>query len=268
MSAAAQELTLIERLVRRDQLIVSIALALIVLLSWIYLVRAAKAMQAASGEAAMHAAMGMGSTESWSASGAWMLFFMWTVMMTGMMLPSAAPVILIVVGAYRRRGGHYAAVSTAAFTSGYVAAWTGFSAVAALTQAALHAAALMSPNMASQSVMLAGGIFVLAGIYQWVPLKNACLSHCRSPLYFISREWREGIQGAFMMGLRHGLFCIGCCWALMVLLFAAGVMNLLWVAGIALFVLLEKLLPGGPLVGRVAGVLLASWGLYLLVRGS
>ncbi|HEY7305519.1 MAG TPA: DUF2182 domain-containing protein [Bryobacteraceae bacterium] len=267
MPAAAQDLTVIERLVRRDRLVVSVALALIILLSWIYLVRAAQAMQAASGEAAMHAAMGMTSSASWSLAGTWTLFLMWTIMMAGMMLPSASPVILIVVGAYRRRGGRHAGASTAAFMGGYVVAWTGFSAVAAMAQAMLHAAALMSPAMASQSAVLAGGIFLLAGVYQWIPFKNACLSHCRSPLHFLAQEWREGIRGAFSMGLRHGLFCVGCCWALMALLFAAGVMNLLWVAAIAIFVLVEKVLPWGPLVGRVTGGLLFAWGAYLLAMG-
>jgi predicted metal-binding membrane protein len=192
---------------------------------------------------------------------------MWTVMMAGMMLPSAAPIILMVVGVYRRRGGEQAPVSIAAFTGGYLAAWTSFSAIAALAQGGLHAWALMSPAMTSRSVLLAGAIFVVAGIYQWAPFKHACLSHCRSPLHFLSEEWRPGTAGAFVMGFRHGLFCVGCCWALMILLFAAGVMNLLWVAAIAVFVLLEKLVPRGPVVGRVTGALLTGWGVYLVVLG-
>jgi predicted metal-binding membrane protein len=193
---------------------------------------------------------------------------MWSVMMVGMMLPSAAPVILLVVGAYRRRGGRGAQLCTIAFTVGYLAAWTGFSAAAALAQTALHAAALLSGAMASKSAVLAGGIFVVAGAYQWAPWKYACLSHCRSPLHFLSQEWREGALGAFRMGLRHGVFCVGCCWALMVILFAAGVMNLLWVAAIAAFVLVEKLLPGGPLVGRATGALLIAWGTYLMAAAA
>jgi predicted metal-binding membrane protein len=122
--------------------------------------------------------------------------------------------------------------------------------------------------MAAQSAALAGGIFLLAGLYQWTPLKNACLSHCQSPLAFLTKEWREGAWGAFVMGLRHGLFCVGCCWALMALLFAAGVMNLLWVAAIAIFVLAEKLLPRGLLLGRASGALLVAWGVFLIVRGN
>ena len=264
MQTAAQDLTGVERIVRQDRLVAAAALALLTLLSWGYLVRMAQGMQAASAEAEMHAAMGMTDLTSWSLTDGVTLFFMWAVMMAGMMLPSAAPVILMVVGTYRRRGGQQARMCTAAFTGGYLAAWTGFSAFAALAQMGLHAAALMAPNMASKSTTLAGGIFLTAGIYQWVPFKNACLSHCRSPLHFLSEQWREGTTGAFLMGWRHGMFCVGCCWALMILLFAAGVMNLLWVAAIAAFVLVEKLLPWSLLVGRVAGALLISWGAYLL----
>jgi len=268
MSTAVQDLTSIERLVRRDRLIASLALGLITLLAWVYLVRMAASMRAASNEAEIHAAMGMTNMVAWSWQDSIALFVMWAVMMVGMMLPSAAPIILMVVAVYRRRGGQQARISTAAFASGYLVAWTGFSAAAALAQTALHSAALLSSAMASKSSVFAGGIFLVAGVYQWLPLKNACLSHCRSPLHFLSREWREGTRGAFGMGLRHGLFCVGCCWALMTLLFAAGVMNLIWVAAIAAFVLVEKLLPPGVLVGRITGALLAIWGAYLLARNA
>lgn len=262
------ELSGVERLVRRDRLVAAIALALVTLLSWVYLLRMAKGMHAAAIEAEMHAAMGMADMAAWSGADVFALFLMWTVMMAGMMLPSAAPIILLVLSTYRRRGGRQARTSTAAFAGGYLVAWMGFSAVAALAQAALHAAALLSSTMASQSVALAGGIFLLAGAYQWMPVKNACLRHCRSPLHFLAQEWREGAAGGFVMGLRHGLFCVGCCWALMTLLFAAGVMNLLWVAAIAAFVLIEKLLAKGLLVGRVGGGLLISWGAYLLALSA
>jgi predicted metal-binding membrane protein len=265
---ATEDLTGIERLVRQDRLVVALALGLITALSWVYLVRMAQAMQSAASAAEMHAAMGMADMTRWTLSDNIALFLMWAVMMAGMMLPSAAPFLLLVVATYRRRGGRQARKSTAAFTAGYLAAWTGFSAVAALAQGALHAAALMSSAMVSQSATLAGGIFVVAGIYQWAPWKNACLSNCRSPLSFLTTEWREGTAGAFVMGLRHGLFCVGCCWALMLLLFAAGVMNLLWVAAIAVFVLGEKLLPRALLIGRVTGALLVCWGAYLLIRGA
>jgi predicted metal-binding membrane protein len=257
----------LERLVRRDRILAGTALAAITLLSWVYLIRMTAGMHAAGVEADMHAAMGMPEMAAWGPAQVIALFLMWTVMMAGMMLPSAAPIILLVTGTYRRRGGSDARVAAVAFTAGYLAAWTGFSAVAALLQAALHAAALMSSTMVSQSTVLSGAIFVAAGLYQWTPFKHACLAHCRSPWHFLAREWREGAAGGFLMGLRHGLFCVGCCWALMALLFAAGVMNLLWVAAIAVFVLVEKLLPRALAVGRVAGALLLMWGAYLLVRG-
>ncbi|HJR17396.1 MAG TPA: DUF2182 domain-containing protein, partial [Gemmatimonadales bacterium] len=115
--------------------------------------------------------------------------------------------------------------------------------------------------------LLSGGILLIAGVYQWLPIKGACLSHCRSPLGFISTEWREGVSGALLMGFRHGSYCVGCCWALMTLLFVVGVMNLLWVGVIAAFVLAEKLAPNGRLVGRITGVALAAWGLWVVVSG-
>jgi predicted metal-binding membrane protein len=264
---SAHEWGVAGRVLRRDRWIAGLALSLLTLLAWFYLVRMARAMDAAADEAAMHAAMGMSpDPKSWGASDALALFLMWAVMMAGMMLPSATPVILLVLATYRRRGGRQSPRAAAAFGAGYLIAWTGFSAAAALAQTALHAAALLSAGMASDSAALAGGIFLLAGVYQWSPWKHACLSHCRSPLHFLTTEWREGTGGAFLMGLRHGLFCVGCCWALMVLLFAAGVMNLVWVAAIALFVLAEKVLPRGYAIGRAAGFLLAAWGVYLMAQ--
>ena len=256
---------MLERLVRGDRAIVLSALAALTLIAWVYLVRMAGSMSAAASEAEMHAAMGMTSMAAWSARDIVALFLMWAVMMAGMMLPSAAPMILLVMGTYRRRGGAHARTATAAFAAGYLVAWTGFSLLAALVQAALHAAALMSSMMVTQSAFLGGAMLVAAGMYQWLPFKHGCLAHCRSPLHFLTVQWREGIAGAFRLGLRHGLFCIGCCWALMVVLFAAGVMNLLAIALIAALVLVEKLLRQGPIVGRAAGVVLVGWGLYLMV---
>jgi predicted metal-binding membrane protein len=148
-----------------------------------------------------------------------------------------------------------------------VVTWTTFSAAAAGAQLALHRAALLSANMTSRSTLLAGVILLAGGIYQWLPIKNACLTHCKSPLGFLGAHWREGVAGALRMGLQHGGFCVGCCWALMALLFVVGVMNILWVAAIAAFVLVEKLSPWGSRVGRAAGVFLIAWGLWQLTRG-
>src|SRR6266478_1332200 len=152
-------------------------------------------------------------------------------------------------------------VPTAIFVAGYLAVWTGFSAIAAVAQCALHATALLSPAMVSTSPLLGGILLVAAGVFQWTPMKSACLTNCRSPLSFLTTDWREGKGGAFSMGLKHGAHCTGCCWFLMALLFVAGVMNMWWVAIIAILVLLEKAAPKGLWIGRIAGLLLAVWGI-------
>jgi predicted metal-binding membrane protein len=257
----------LERTIRRDELIVGAGLLVVAALSWVYLLRMAAAMDAAASEAAMHAAMGMTMAgDSMAASELLSLWVMWTVMMAAMMLPSAAPVALVVLGAYRRRGGAGAVLSSYAFVLGYLLAWTAFSLVAAAGQLWLRQAALLSPEMASTSRVLAGVVLAGAGVYQWLPIKGACLSHCRSPLDFLMRHWRQGRTGALAMGARHGLFCVGCCWALMALLFVAGVMNLLWVAIIAAFVLVEKQFSAGARMSRVAGALLLAWGAWVMLQ--
>ena len=189
---------------------------------------------------------------------------MWAVMMAGMMLPGAAPMILLFATIERRqREAGETASSTAVFGLGYVIAWTGFSLGATALQWALHEAALLTPMMASSSTTFAGLLFIAAGLYQWTALKHACLRHCRSPLHFIVQHWRDGRSGALRMGLIHGLYCVGCCWVLMGLLFAGGVMNLVWIAAIALFVLAEKV--WGEAVARASGVAMLGVGAYLLV---
>ncbi len=212
-----------------------------------------------------HAGMSMSAAGPWDASETVGLALMWIVMMIAMMIPSVAPVILLFAGLSRRRRVQgVLATPVSVFILGYLLAWTGYAILAALTQSALHSAALLSPAMASASPVLGGAILMLAGLYQWLPVKGACLSHCRSPLGFFSTQWREGVSGALRMGFRHGSYCVGCCWALMALLFVAGVMNLVWVAVIAGFVLLEKVAPNGRLLGRITGVALAGYGLWVL----
>lgn len=275
MKAAAVTESGLERAIRQDRLIVALALAVITLLSWAYLLRMAAMMNAAAMDAEMHAAMGMPEMRAWGPTEFAMLFVMWAVMMIGMMLPSAAPIILLVAGTYRRRAasaeasapkGDRSRMLALPFVAGYLIAWTAFSAVAAMVQVILHRTALLSPSMATSSAFLSGAILLMVGAYQWLPLKQACLTRCRSPIDFLTREWREGAAGALTMGLRHGLYCVGCCWALMAMLFGAGVMNLLWVAAIALFVLVEKLVPHGARVGRLAGAALMLWGGWVLTR--
>jgi predicted metal-binding membrane protein len=193
---------------------------------------------------------------------------MWAVMMVAMVVPTATAMILAFATINRRRRmQEQPYVPTAIFLGGYVIVWTGFSALATLTQWGLHETALLSPMMVSTSPILGGLLLLTAGVYQWTSLKSACLKHCRSPLGFLMTDWREGPRGALIMGLRHGMFCTVCCWFLMALLFVAGVMNLLWVATITLFVLVEKVVPRGDIVGRVAGGVLVIAGLVLLGQG-
>lgn len=248
-----------ETVLKRDRVIVLSGLAALVVLSWAYVSYLARDMQSMGMEAAMP------RMQAWSVADFVLMFVMWTVMMVAMMTPSAVPMILIFANLNRRRWERQSPyVSTGVFLSGYLVVWTGFSVLATAAQWGFHTASLLSPMMASTSPILGGFLLLTAGIYQWTPLKRACLRHCRSPLGFVLNEWREGSRGAFLMGLKHGSYCVGCCWFLMALLFVAGVMNLLWVAAIAGFVLLEKVAPAGYLVGRVAGVMLAGWGVWLV----
>jgi len=183
-----------------------------------------------------------------------------------MMLPSAAPVILLVLGVYRRRVDPQARPAAVAFVAGYLLAWTAFSVVASAAQVGLHRVVLLAPDMRLSSPMLSGVLLIVVGVYQWLPLKSSCLTHCRSPLGFLSQYWREGASGGLLLGLRHGMFCVFCCWLLMTVLFGVGVMNLLCVAVLAAFVFIEKLLVKGALVARAAGVAVAVWGIVLLMR--
>ena len=256
----------LEAVLRRDRAVVAGGLAALAILAWLYLLRMARDMA----EMDMHAAMGMAMPRqtSWSPVDLLLMFVMWAVMMVAMMLPSAAPMILMFAAIERRREQTRRPLGrTGVFVLGYVGVWTAYSAIAALVQWGLHTAALLSPMMVITSPYLGGGIWIAAGLFQWTPLKAMCLRHCRSPLGFLMTEWRDGTGGALVMGLRHGAYCVGCCWVLMALLFAAGVMNLAWVAAIAVLVLVEKVLPGDQRVARLAGVVLMIGGLLLVSRG-
>ena len=206
----------------------------------------------------MHSAMQAGiacELHPWSAMDAVLTFVMWAVMMVGMMVPSAAPMSLLFAQVSRKAAAQGAAVvPTFVFVSGYVAAWTLFSVGATALQWQLERTALLSPMLASASPLFGAVLLAGAGLYQLSPWKNACLAHCRAPASFFAAHWRPGGWGAFRMGLAHGLYCLGCCWILMGLLFFGGVMNLLWVAGLTIFVLVEKIAPRGELLARMAGV--------------
>jgi predicted metal-binding membrane protein len=262
----AQRSLSLERLGRSDRPVAAVGLALVTALAWLELWRMAAGMRPGTGTGM--AAMAMGAMRGWSAAEVAGLFAMWAVMTAAMMLPSAVPMMLLFASIEQRRRERAAASApTAAFVAGYLLIWTGFSALAALTQVGLHQAALLSPAMASTSPFLGGALLLTAGLWQWFPVKQTCLHHCRSPFHFLQQEWREGEAGAVRMGVTHGLYCLGCCWALMALLFVGGVMNLLWVAAIAGLVLVEKVARAGPWVGRVAGLALAGWGVWMLGTG-
>jgi len=212
----------------------------------------------------MMAAMGMTMEMSWSATDTLFTFAMWSVMMVGMMAWTAAPVLLLFAAAKAGHGQRGASPDVLTFGLGYLAIWIGFSACATLCQWALHRAAMLSPAMAASSPKLAGGILIVAGAYQLTPWKQMCLTHCRTPLGFLMSNWRDGTWGALQMGLRHGTYCLGCCWALMCVLFAVGVMNLIWVAALTALVLLEKIGPAGAIVSGVAGAAMAVGGVLLI----
>ena len=205
---------------------------------------------------------------AWSLTDFLLTLAMWAVMMAAMMIPSAAPMVLLFDMVQRKQAAQSGrGVPTSIFVLGYLVAWTGFSLAAAIGQEALAAAALLSPMMASASPILGGALLIIAGLYQWTPLKDACLAHCQSPLSFITGHWRNGRGGAFRMGLHHGTYCVGCCWALMALLFVVGVMNLLWIGLLTAFVIAEKLVARGPWFSRATGVGLLVWGAWLLQQG-
>ncbi|MBI2016955.1 MAG: DUF2182 domain-containing protein [Candidatus Rokubacteria bacterium] len=196
---------------------------------------------------------------------------MWAVMMVAMMLPAAAPMILMFVAVNRRRrteGGGTPLVNTGLFVLGYLVVWTAFSVAAALAQWGLHSAALLSDDAMSAAPVVGALVLAAAGVWQLTPLKYACLARCQAPIGFLLGEWRDGNRGAVVMGLRHGLFCLGCCWVLMGLLFVGGVMNLAWVAAIAAFVLVEKLVPAGRAVSWASGIALLAWAAWSLAHAG
>ena len=273
--------TTLEAVLKRDRILVLCGLVIVSALAWFYLIHEASSMKSMnkmdmnmSMPMDMNMDMGMGmemampQMQTWRTLDLFLIFIMWGVMMVAMMVPTAAPMVLLFATINRkRRETQRPFVSTAVFLSGYVVVWTGFAALAALAQWLLHNKALMSPMMVSTSAVLGGVLLLAAGIFQWTPLKNTCLSLCRSPLDFLTSHWRDGNRGAFVMGFRHGIYCVGCCWVLMSILFVTGVMNLLWVALIAAFVLLEKIAPRiiAPWVSRFTGVLLVGWGAWMLI---
>ncbi len=241
------ELMALEHLLRRDRLIVAAGLAAVAVLAWVYLAAGA-GMDTSMADMVM---MPM----PWSPFSAVLVFVMWWVMMIAMMVPSAAPTVLLFTAINRKQGTAVnPSVEAWIFLGGYLLIRAGFSFAAVLAQWGLERAGLLSMAMASSSATLGGVILLAAGVYQFTPIKRACLRYCQSPVLFLSRHWRPGVSGSLGMGFRHGSYCLGCCWFLMALLFVGGVMNLVWIAGIAAYIALEKLLPLDQRLSRAAGV--------------
>jgi predicted metal-binding membrane protein len=263
-----QATTPLEAVLKRDRTIVFTSLALVVALAWAYLFYLTWDMQQRLSAGAMNMSMDMAMSQfqPWGPVDFVTTFIMWSVMMVAMMVPTAAPMILTFATINRRRlERRQPFVPTGVFLSGYLIVWFGFAVAATIMQWGFHQAALMTSVTGGVTPFLGGAVLLAAGIFQWTPLKYVCLNQCRTPLGFILAQWREGSRGALVMGVRHGGFCLGCCWFLMGLLFVAGIMNLLWVAVIAAYILMEKVVPAGHWLSRAVGLALIGWGAWIVV---
>ena len=269
------ETSVVERVLLRHRAIVIGALVAAIGGSWLYLLMGAGTGMSTIGMTSWRMALGLSEsmvmTVDWTPQYAMVMFIMWWIMMIAMMLPSAAPMILIHAMVDRKAKAGLTVYSglagTAAFLAGYLLAWATFSAIATALQWSFERSGLLSSGMMnSTNAIFAGIILLFAGAYQLTPIKQACLRHCRGPAHFIAHSWRPGNWGAFQMGLHHGVYCLGCCWGLMAILFFGGIMNLYWIIGLAFVVLIEKSLPAGVLVSYVTGTILAIWGAILILR--
>jgi predicted metal-binding membrane protein len=267
----------LERVLARDRRLVALALAVLVLLAWGYLALLAQRMGAGAVLTSMASPQSMPGMPGMpvmeqpaviepEAQLFGLTTLMWWVMMIGMMVPSATPMILLFGNVQRRQlAAESPALRVALFTASYLLIWGLFSMLAAGAQLSLTRLALLAPMDLTAMPWLGATLVAVAGVYQLTPLKNACLRRCRSPAEFLSSHWRPGNLGAVRMGIEHGGYCVGCCWLLMGLLFAVGVMNLLWVVAIAAFVLVEKLAPRGETIARLSGAALLVLAGYLLL---
>ena len=284
--------TALEAVLRRDRAVVTAALVVIAVLAWAYVLWLAAGMvmpgSSASGGAGDVAAtdmsnmdmssmdmggMDMGATvapgfRAWETADFAFIFTMWAVMMVGMMTPSVAPMLLLYAGVGRKAQADGRPIaSTGWFFTGYLTVWVVFSIVATAAQWLLARLALLDPSMATDSAIVGGLVLIAAGLYQWTPMKGVCLRQCQAPIAFLASHggFRSAPLGALRLGIDHGAYCLGCCWALMALLFVGGVMNVLWIAGIAILVLLEKTVPTGQLIPRISGMLMAATGAWLIL---
>ena len=256
-----------ETIIKRDRYIVIGGLVLVAVTSWVYILTGAGMNMSPFEMTAItrEAPAMMMQPADWTASYALFMFLMWWVMMVAMMIPSAAPMILLFAAINRKqreKGTPF--VATGVFVGGYLIAWGVFSLLATGLQWGLEQMGLMTSMMVATSGLFGGLVLIAAGVYQLTPLKQACLRHCRSPMQFVTHHWRRGSTGALRMGIEHGAFCLGCCWTLMALLFVGGVMNLYWIVGLTIFVLLEKTIPAGHRLGSLSGLVLIAWGVWML----
>jgi predicted metal-binding membrane protein len=264
--------SILEAVLRRDRAIVIVSLVTVIGLAWGYLLMGAgmdmSTMEMSSqgmdaGRHGAHAALL--PAPRWTPGHAVVMFVMWWVMMLAMMLPSAAPMLLLFARVNRAQHSAGAPfVPTGLFASGYLAVWGVFSTLAVALQGGLEYLGLLSAMMGSASPLLSASLLCAAGVYQLTPVKYACLRHCRNPFQFVTHHWRTGKGGAWRMGLEHGVYCLGCCWFLMALLFVGGVMNLYWIIGLAVFILLEKTMPAGHWLDTLTGIGLMVGGLWIM----
>ena len=263
----------LEYLLRHDRRITIVGLVILCGLAWLYLLGGAGMNDGAvSGlgllphQPVVHR---MATMKAPTGAGMWLLAVtMWWVMMIAMMIPSAAPTILLYSSVCRHAAASGSASSVSpvgAFAAGYLLVWLLFSVAASAVGHFVDLAGTLSPLAGTTARWPAAALLVAVGVYQWSPLKNACLSHCRSPAAFLSRHWRPGKLGALRLGALHGVYCVGCCWMLMTLLFVGGAMNLLWIAALTLLVMIEKLVPKGEIVGRIVGIVLIGWSMATVV---
>jgi predicted metal-binding membrane protein len=260
---------------RRDRTIVAATLIVLIALAWAYVLWLAADMDMGgmdmTGFRMIPAGIGlmMPVAAPWQPIEFAFVFAMWAVMMVGMMTPSVAPLILIYARVGRQAAAQQQPFAASAWLAlGYLLAWIGFSFIATLAQWAVERIGWLTPTMESASGVFGGLILIAAGFYQWTPVKDSCLRQCQAPLQFIQRHggFRADALGSLALGGRHGLYCVGCCWVLMALLFVGGVMNVLWVAAIMIVVLIEKLIPAGRLIPRVSGAGFLAAGIWLIVR--
>jgi predicted metal-binding membrane protein len=267
--------TALEAVLRRDRVIVAATLIALSALTWSYLIWLAADMEMGGMDMSEFRMIPSGLGLMMPAEAPWTpiefayVFAMWAVMMIGMMTPSATPMILI----YARVGRQAASqqqpfAATSWFAGGYLLSWTGFAFAATVSQWGIERLGWLTTDMTLANDIVGGIVLIAVGLYQWTPLKDVCLRQCQAPLQFIQRHggFRSDVGGSLALGLRHGAYCIGCCWVLMALLFIGGVMNVLWIAVITIFVLLEKLVPAGRVISRVAGVGFLAAGAWLIAH--